>query len=277
MSAELIQAKRYELSQPAVPMLILDWIKTNVKNQLTTRGFSLTRLSELTQLADRFGSDKGTRLSAHLYTRIYEKYFETLRYRPIYLLEIGLLRSDIDRRRAMGAVEGKSDARAFQAPSLKMWSEYFPNGKIFGYDIDDFSDVKMDRCTILQGDMSSRLDLDKLVRTVGQPLDVVIEDASHVSHHQQIALGALFPHVRSGGLYFIEDLHWQDPSLEKKEAPKTRELMRKLQVQGTFESPYLSEEERSYICQYAASVSLFDSLSRDTEDTTDAIAVLVKK
>ena len=258
-------------------MLILDWVKTNVKNQLTTRGFSLTRLSELTQLADRFGSDKGTRLSAHLYTRVYEKFFNDLRHRPICLLEIGLFRSDIDGRRTVDAVEGKSDARAFQAPSLKMWSEYFPNAKIFGFDIDDFSDVKLDRCTIIQGDMSSRSDLDKLARTVGQPLDIIIEDASHASHHQQIALGALFPHVRPGGLYFIEDLHWQHPLLEKKEAPKTRELLRRLQIQGTFESPYLSEEDRSYICQQTASVSLFDSFSGDIEDTTDAIAVLSKR
>ena len=36
--------------------------------------------------------------------------------------------------------------------------------------------------------------------------DVIIDDGSHRPDHQQIALGFLFPHLRSGGLYFIEDL-----------------------------------------------------------------------
>src|SRR5215510_3641676 len=114
MGSVLIRETLHQFNRPAAAMPVVDWIKKSVKYQLGRQGFSIRRLSELTQLADRFGSDKGTCLSAHLYTRVYEKFFNDLRHRPICLLEIGLFRSDMDGRRTVYAVEGKSDARAFQ-------------------------------------------------------------------------------------------------------------------------------------------------------------------
>jgi hypothetical protein len=252
-------------------------LKNAVKQSIARYGYSIQKLNELTQLADRFGSDKGTRLSAHMYTRIYHKFFNGLRNCPICLLEIGLLRSDIDSRRETCATEGTSFAIASHAPSLEMWRRYFPNAEIFGFDVDDFSGVKIDRCTILRGDMSSRTDLVNLLRSVNRPIDILIEDGSHASHHQQIALGTLFPAVQSGGMYIIEDLHWQNDRIEQKNAPKTRDLLRRLQVQGTLESPYLSSDERLYIQENTAKVWLFDSMTHDVEDSSDAIGFLIKK
>jgi hypothetical protein len=254
------------------------WIfRKLISERLERRGYSIRKVSELTRLADQFGSDKGTRLSAHMYTRVYEKFFAAFRHQAICLLEIGLLRSDIDARRVVCATEGESNASASSAPSLEMWSVYFSNAKLFGFDIDDFSRVSIDRCTIIRGDMSSRSDLANLVRVIGRPIDILIDDASHASAHQQIALGALFPHMRRGGLYVIEDLHWQHDSLEKEGVPKTRDLLRHLQTQGTFASPCLTSEEQNYIRQHTGQVWLFDSLTHEVDDNSDAIALLVKK
>ena len=47
------------------------------------------------------------------YIKKYEKYFNSKQYEEITLVEVGVL-------------EGKS---------LKMWRDYFPNGKIYGIDI----------------------------------------------------------------------------------------------------------------------------------------------
>jgi hypothetical protein len=158
-----------------------------------------------------------------------------------------------------------------------MWKNYFPNAEIFGFDIDDFSGVKIDRCTTVRGDMSSPADLERLVSTVGRPIDILLEDGSHASHHQQIALGTLFPHLRSDGIYVIEDLHWQDSSIEKPDSPKTRDILRRLQVDRVFESPFVSPEQRSYIERNVKAIALYDSLTLDVADGTDALAVLVRK
>ena len=125
--------------------------------------------------------------------------------------------------------------------------------------------------------MSSRDDLAQLVSAISHPIDIVIDDGSHASHHQQIALGRLFPQVRSRGIYVIEDLHWQDEELERKEAPKTRDILRRLQIEGTFESPFLSKEEQKYVQTNVDTLWLFDSLATNIEDTSDALAVLLKK
>lgn len=123
---------------------------------------------ELTRLANKYGSDKGNRVfGRHYYTRIYQKFLSNLRHAPIKLLELGL-------RHPM---EESYSAVA----SLRMWRDYFPKARLIGFDIDNFSDACLSNCCILQGDMSSRMDLSQLF-TLG-PFDIIIDDASHVSEH----------------------------------------------------------------------------------------------
>jgi hypothetical protein len=251
-------------------------LREYAKRQMAKQGYSLKRINELTRLADLYGSDKGLRLSGHLYTRIYEKLFAKMRYEKISFLEMGLHRSDSDRRRAQCAMEGKSSFSAMRAPSLEMWRAYFPNARLFGFDIDDFSAVRLKECKITQGDMSSRDDLSRMLEMVKDDLDVIIDDASHASHHQQIALAYLWPHVRPGGLYIIEDMHWQDDRLERPNAPKTRELLRKFQVTGLFDSPYASRDENKFMSKNVSSVSLYDSLTLDVPEASDALAIIQK-
>jgi hypothetical protein len=251
--------------------------RRQLKEFLRRRGYELRRLDDLTFLADSFGSDKGTLSSGHKYTRIYDRMFRPMRDQRITLLEIGLLRADADRRRHTNAAEGATTTAAARAPSLEMWRRYFPAADIFGFDIDDFGSVQIAGCRIVRGDMSSRDDLMRVAQTIGGPIDIVIDDGSHVSHHQQIALAILFPQLRSGGSYIIEDLHWQDHHFEVKDAPKTKDVLRQFQVASTFESPFWSAEERRYLERNVDRVQLFDSLSDEGPDMTDALGVLIKR
>ena len=52
--------------------------------------------------------------------------------------------------------------------------------------------------------------------------------------------------------------------------------MRRLQVDNRFESPFLSKDEQTYIESCTGSIWLFDSLSPENEDTSDALAFLKK-
>ena len=212
---------------------------------------------ELTQLANKYASDKGNRaFGRHYYTRIYHQLFTHLRHRPITLLEIGLLHP--------------GDTRHATSPSLRMWRDYFPNARLIGFDINDFSSVSLPNCRILQGDMSSREDLSQLF-TLG-PFDIVIDDASHASPHQQIALACLFPHVRPGGLYFIEDLNRQPFEMERADVPQTRTLLRR----KCFESPVITSAEAQLLAANVKSIQLFDSRDVYNLDKRDALALLTK-
>ena len=74
--------------------------------------------------------------------------------------------------------------------------------------------MSIPHCVIYRGDASKREDLTKFGKLFS-PFDVVLDDASHASHHQQITLATLFPFLKSGGMYIIEDLHWQPKELEQ--------------------------------------------------------------
>jgi hypothetical protein len=226
---------------------------------------------ELTLLANQYGSDKGTQhLDRHGYTRIYSALLQEHRSKPIRLLEIGLLHPGDARWRK---------GRLNTVPSLMMWSSYLPSAHIFGFDIADFSAVSVPRVSIYRGDASSRQDLLEMILATGGQFDIIIDDASHASPHQQIALGVLFEHVSPGGLYVIEDLHWQPLELEHPDAPKTREFLRRLSVQGAACSPYLAHSETLYLETHVERIAFFDSLSPlygGSLAMTDAMAVIHK-
>jgi hypothetical protein len=234
-------------------------------------------VDELTRLANRFGTDKGSLAGGHHYTRVYSELFESRRQRPIRLLEIGLLgleQGGWDNE----ALRDRGTARGSDAPSLRMWSSYFPHGQIFGLDFNDFSAVAIERCQIFKADAGKPSELLKVAEQIAGEVDIVIDDASHTSHEQQIALGTLFPFVAPGGLYIIEDLFFQPPDREHADATKTVDVLRRAEATGKFEAPHLPRENAAYLDQHVERVSLFDSLSGEGPLTTrDALGVIWKK
>jgi predicted O-methyltransferase YrrM len=69
-------------------------------------------------------------------------------------------------------------------------------------------------------DQSDRAHLESIVVTEfgGAALDLVIDDASHLFHQTCASFNLLFPRLRPGGLYVIEDWSWQhmrDEQLER--------------------------------------------------------------
>lgn len=178
----------------------------------------------LTDFADRYGSDKGS--SKHRYTELYHMLFLPLRDRKIRFLEMGLL---------IGGPEHGSDPdrETNDLPSVRMWLDYFPNAEIYGLDISDFSWFVHDRFKFLRCDLDERDSIRRKFRDI-ENFNVIIDDASHASHHQQNAFLELFPKLKSGGLYIIEDLRWQPESYERTGITKTAALFQSHLNDGVF-------------------------------------------
>ena len=134
----------------------------------------------LTDLANRFGSDKGTvtgvKGAPHRYTYLYDVLFAPFRTRPLNLLELGLAVQDPE--------------AGVLPPSIQMWLEYFTKAQIFWFDVADFSHMSHPRFTVIRGDMSSESGLRRLAQAA-LAFDVIIDDGSHASYHQQLALKLL--------------------------------------------------------------------------------------
>jgi 23S rRNA U2552 (ribose-2'-O)-methylase RlmE/FtsJ len=113
--------------------------------------------------------------------------------------------------------------------SIKMWADYFPRAHIYGVDINAAPHPDTDRITTFVADQGDPDALRKVYEEAGsQPFDVIVDDGSHRHDHQQITFGVLFPCLRPGGLYFIEDIS---------PANDTRRVFRSLMETGQFAKP----------------------------------------
>jgi hypothetical protein len=186
------------------------------RSKKTGKDGAPAKADNLTDLADRFGSDKGS--SKHRYTELYQMLFQPYQDRAVNFLEMGL--------QIGGPEHGESaDRKTTDLPSVRMWLEYFPKARIHGLDVSDFSWFSADRFTFHRCDMDDR---GKIAATAAAmpDFDIILDDASHASHHQQNAFLELFSQLKSGGLYIIEDLRWQPEAYEQQGITKTAELMR---------------------------------------------------
>jgi hypothetical protein len=141
----------------------------------------------LAKLAVQFGSDKWGR---HWYAPLYERHFGPFREGRIKILEIGV-----------GGYQFPHSGGA----SLKMWKHFFRRGLVYGLDVFDKSDIDEPRLRTFRGNQSDARFLHKLARNIG-PFDIIVDDGSHLSPDVTAAFRALFPHLRPGGIYVIEDL-----------------------------------------------------------------------
>ncbi len=141
----------------------------------------MTELS-LDMIGLKNGTDKAS--SHHDYLNFYESLFARRRDEALTLLEIGVL----------------------NGASLRTWREFFPHAHVIGADIDPTTRrFQRERVTIEYMDQSNLEDMVR-VAVKHQPFDIIIDDGSHLWEHQTTSLKTLFPFLKPGGMYIIEDL-----------------------------------------------------------------------
>ena len=137
----------------------------------------------LDALGIRYGTDKCSR--KHDYLRTYERHVVWMRDLPVKVLELGVL----------------------NGASLKVWRDFFPLGEIIGADYSpERAKQAGERIAIEIGDCGDPAFLRPLAEKHG-PFDLIVDDASHIWKHQQDAFETLFPHLKPGGIYILEDIH----------------------------------------------------------------------
>ncbi len=92
-----------------------------------------------------------------------------------------------------------------------MWEHFFEQADLYFIDIlkDCFKKHGKDlkRSKFFQVDQSNKDQLDSFIRTVGGKFDIIVDDGGHTMEQQITSFELLFPHVKSGGIYVVEDLH----------------------------------------------------------------------
>lgn len=178
----------------------------------------------LTDLFDARGSDRGA--LRHCYSDVYNMLFQPLRQRRLQIALVGL---------DGGAAVNTPDIWPEEAQkTLDIMMEFFPKAHFTCLDRAAAAPIEDERLTYHQVSLD---EADEIDAVADGPFDIVMDDATHASHHQQNALLALFPKLSSGGIYTIEDLRSQPAPLEEQGVVKTAALFGGYLESGIFEHP----------------------------------------
>ena len=150
--------------------------------------------NNLTKLAIIFRTDKW---GSHYYTPHYQQHFKKFKNKRNNILEIGV---------------GGYDNPNSGGHSLRMWKQYFRKSNIVSFDIYDKLSLQEKRIKIYKG---SQIDASflELVCNKSGPFDIIIDDGSHINCHVIKTFEILFPKLKKGGIYVIEDTqtsYWPD-------------------------------------------------------------------
>jgi hypothetical protein len=120
------------------------------------------------------------------YFEIYDRYLTPFRGKACTYLEIGVS----------------------QGGSLEILQEYLgPEAKIIGLDIKpECLQWARNGLEVLIGDQASPEFLGQVVAPKG-PFDIIIDDGGHVPDQQLVSFMTLWPTLKEGGVYIVEDLH----------------------------------------------------------------------
>lgn len=192
----------------------------NLKKQFTLKKrlkikYHLRHLKALTfpyNLSKMALIHKTDKYGYHFYTPHYQNHFKKFKFKKIKLLEIGV---------------GGYENPYLGGNSLRMWKSYFPFAKIFSFDIYDKSFLQENRIKISKGSQVDEKFLKELMLEIGEPT-IIIDDGSHINDHVIKTFEILFPSLKLGGIYVIEDTqtsYWENKSGSSSEFNRSDTIM----------------------------------------------------
>lgn len=107
---------------------------------------------------------------------------------------IGKLRTESNLVMEIGVADGSS---------LLAWKEVFPFATVVGMDIHHSNKAYGERIEFYLGDQRSKEDCERA--TGGRLFDVIVEDATHLIENTLLTLYWMWPFIKPGGLYIVEE------------------------------------------------------------------------
>jgi hypothetical protein len=168
-------------------------------------------MNELIKLFEKYKLDK-------LNNNYHNLYFNLLNdKKEIYknILEIGIGTIDETKPSSMFYYKNNFQQDYTFGNSLRVWRDYFKNANIYGIDIDENTMFEEDR---IKTYCSSSMDKDTMDNILSKlpELDMVVDDGLHTMEANLETLKIVFPYLKNGGIYVIEDVNQEgDLYIEK--------------------------------------------------------------
>ena len=148
--------------------------------------------TNLCKLGEKHQTDKSPFnriLHRHPYTSIYNLLFSTLKNKKINFAEIGILNNS----------------------SIRMWREYFPYAKIFGFEFDEelIKKAKKDKLKNVfykNIDVTNSKSISDSFKSCHTKFDIIIDDSTHTFVDQIKIIKKCYNFLYDGGFLIIEDI-----------------------------------------------------------------------
>ena len=160
--------------------------------------------TELKELMNFYGSDKGGITNHHNFANYYSKIFYNQRDKIRNFLEIGLGTNNVNLASNMGK-DGKPLA------SLRAWRDYFKNAQIYGADIDKAILKDEERIKTFYVDQTNPESVKELFKNIGvKKFDIILEDGLHEYNANICCFENSIEFLDDQGIYIIEDIYYKD-------------------------------------------------------------------
>lgn len=160
--------------------------------------------TELKELMNFYGSDKGGITNHHNFANYYSKIFYNQRDEIRNFLEIGLGTNNVNLASNMGK-DGKPLA------SLRAWRDYFKNAQIYGADIDKAILKDEERIKTFYVDQTNPESVKELFKNIGvKKFDIILEDGLHEYNANICCFENSIEFLDDQGTYIIEDIYYKD-------------------------------------------------------------------
>ena len=213
-------------------------------------------IDSLDRLFYHYGSDKAevfkkTKNKGHGYSKFYKQKLEKLQNHKINILEIG----------------------SYAGASAAAFVKYLPRSNIFCFDVNISNfEYKSNKIHVFGIDIKNKKKTIKTLNKIAdqfkiKEFDIIIDDGSHNLSDILIALKFFFKHLRSKGLYVIEDFKHPNYYQYNKNINHLLidELFENLEKKNTFNSILFTKNEQLELMSMVDKIEVFKGNLNDSD------------
>jgi cephalosporin hydroxylase len=159
-------------------------------------------MNELIKLFEKYKLDK-------LDNKYHNLYWDLLNdKKEIYknILEIGIGTIDETKPSSMFYYKNNFQQDYTYGNSLRAWRDYFTNANIYGIDVDKNTMFEEDRIKTYCSNSMDKDTMDNILSKLPQ-FDMAVDDGLHTMEANLETLKIVFPYLKNGGIYVIEDVN----------------------------------------------------------------------
>lgn len=162
-------------------------------------------MNQLVEIFQKYSLDK----LMNKYEKVYFNLLDSKKDSIKNVLEIGIGTIDKDKKSSMYIY------KLFDAPdytygnSLRAWRDYFSNAKIVGVDVDENTMFEEERIQTFCSSSFDKENMDRILSGLDE-FDLIVDDGLHNMDANLNTLEIVFPYLKNGGIYVIEDVNQHD-------------------------------------------------------------------